>query len=94
MTSMTWTAAPAGSLGLGGSDVRADACAHAPSTLPPSALAPSGFALFGTAGADARLRPVAVHVVPAERQPRIAPTYFAQNDGTTLGIHSSGRPQS
>ncbi len=78
MISMTWTAAPAGFLGLGGSDVRADGCA---------------FALFGTAGAEARLRPAVVHV-PVERQPRIAPTYLAQNDGTTLGIHSSGRPQS
>ncbi len=84
MTSMTWSAAPAGFLGLGGSDVRADECA----------LALSAFSLFGTAGADARPRPVAVHVVPAERQPRIAPTYTAQNDGTTLGIHSPGRPQS
>jgi hypothetical protein len=78
MTSMTWTAAPAGFLGLGGSDV----CGNK-----------SAFALIGTAGADARLRPVVVHV-PAERQPRIAPTYIAQNDGTTLGIHPSGRPQS
>ena len=79
MTSIPWTAAPAGSLGLGGSDVRGDQCV---------------FGMVATAGAPVRLRPAFAQVVPAEKQPSIAPTYTAQHDGTTLGIPSSRRPQS
>jgi hypothetical protein len=52
------------------------------------------FDMVATAGDAARVRPAVAHLVPAERQPRIAPTYIAQNDGTTLGIPSSRRPQS
>jgi hypothetical protein len=86
MTSTPWTAAPAGTLGLGGFAVPADG----------SFVGVSAFdkACDMVAGTAARVRPAATHVVPAERQPRIAPTYFAQNDGTTLGIPSSRRPQS
>jgi|1185.fasta_scaffold1241641_2 hypothetical protein len=88
MTSTPWTAAPAGTLGLGGFAVRADGCFVGVSAFDKSVD------MVATAGTAARVRPVAAHVVPAERQPRIAPTYFAQNDGTTLGIPSSRRPQS
>ena len=84
MTSITWTAAPAGSLGLGGSDVRAFG----------RVVGDCAFDMVATAGAVARIRPVSAHLEPAERQPRIAPTYTAQHDGTTLGIPSSRRPQS
>ena len=87
MTSTPWTAAPAGTLGLGGFALRADGCfvgVGAPVAV---------FDMVAT-GAAARVRPVSAHLVPAERQPRIAPTYIAQHDGTTLGIPSSRRPQS
>jgi hypothetical protein len=88
MTSTPWTAAPAGTLGLGGFAVPADGCIVGVSAFDKS------FDMVATAGTPARVRPVAAHVVPAERQPRIAPTYIAQHDGTTLGIPSSRRPQS
>jgi hypothetical protein len=84
MTSTPWTAAPAGPLGLGGFAVPADGCF----------VGVDAFDMVATAGAAARVRPVSAHLVPAERQPRIAPTYIAQNDGTTLGIPSPRRPQS
>ena len=84
MTSTPWTAAPAGTLGLGGFAVPADGCF----------VGVTSFDMVATAGAAARVRPVSAHLVPAERQPRIAPTYIAQHDGTTLGIPSSRRPQS
>jgi hypothetical protein len=88
MTSTPWTAAPAGTLGLGGFAVPADGSFVGVSAFDKACD------MVATAGIAARVRPVAAHVVPAERQPRIAPTYFAQNDGTTLGIPSSRRPQS
>jgi hypothetical protein len=88
MTSTPWTAAPAGPLGLGGFAVPADGCFVGVSAFGPA------FDMVATAGAGARVRPVSAHLVPAERQPRIAPTYIAQHDGTTLGIPSSRRPQS
>jgi hypothetical protein len=91
MTSTPWTAAPAGTLGLGGFAVPADGSFVGVSAFDEAC---DMVATAGTAGTAARVRPVAAHVVPAERQPRIAPTYFAQNDGTTLGIPSSRRPQS
>ena len=84
MTSTPWTAAPAGTLGLGGFAVPADG----------SFVGVNAFDMVATAGAVARIRPVSAHLEPAERQPRIAPTYTAQHDGTTLGIPSSRRPQS
>ena len=88
MITTTWTAAPAGYLGLGGSDVRPDV-ARRPQTA------------LGTAVPFARNRKV---VVPAGAE-RLVEGFGSQsdfgthncmapNDGTTLGIHSSGRPQS
>jgi hypothetical protein len=84
MMTTTWTAAPAGFLRVGGSDVRPSG--HGAGAEVCYAVA--------TAGADARLRPARASLVPAQEQRRIAPTRTAQNDGTTLGIHSPGRPQS
>ena len=84
MTSITWTAAPAGSLGLGGSDVRAFG----------RVVSNSVFDMVATAGAPVGFRPTFAQAVPAEKQPRIAPTYIAPNDDTTLGIPSSRRPTS
>ena len=84
MTSTPWTVAPAGTLGLGGFAVPADGCLVGVPTFDMAAIA----------GTATRVRPVSAHLEPAERQPRIAPTYIAQHDGTTLGIPSSRRPQS
>jgi hypothetical protein len=88
MTSTPWTAAPAGPLGLGGFVMPADGCFVGVSAFG------KAFDMVAATGTAARVRPVSAHLVPAERQPRIAPTYIAQNDGTTLGIPSSRRPQS
>ena len=82
MISMTWTAAPADYLGLGRSDVR-------------PCIAPRPRAVQGTAVPFARERQLSVAptgnrlVVDVHVQKSIAPT-----TGTTLGIHSSSRPQS
>ncbi len=84
MTSTPWTAAPASTLGLGGFALRADDCF----------VGATAFDMVASAGAAARVRPVVTYLVPAERQPRIAPTSIAQHDGTTLGIPTSRRPQS
>jgi hypothetical protein len=92
MTSTPWTAAPAGTLGLGGFAVPADGCFVGVSAV--DKAFGTAVAMVAPAGVAARVRPVAAHAVPAERQPRIAPTYIAQNDGTTLGIPPSRRPQS
>ena len=85
------TCAPAGSLGLGSADARPYAAvgtavrpdllrrrAALQGTSVPSGMAIPGAALLGT--------------TPFAHTTGI--TSFAQNDGTTLGIHSSGRPQS
>jgi len=82
MISMTWTAAPAGYFGLGGSDV----CPQ---------IDPRPQTVQGTAVPFARDRKV---FVPAGGE-RLVEGFrihncIAPNDGTTLGIHSSGRPQS
>ena len=82
MISMTWTAAPADYLGLGGSDVRP--CIDprprtGKGTAVPFGLEPQ----LSVAPTGNRL------VVDVHTQKPIAPT-----TGTTLGIHPSGRPQS
>jgi hypothetical protein len=82
MTSMTWTAAPAGYLGLG----RADVCPH---------IDPRPHTVQGTAVPFGGDRKVAV---PAGVERLVQDVRFsnsiAPNDGTTLGIHSSRRPPS
>jgi hypothetical protein len=83
MITMTWSAAPADYLGLGGSDVR-----------PCTGLRPRTV-VQGTAVPFAPERQLSVAptgnglVVDLHVQKSIAPT-----TGTTLGIHPSRRPQS
>jgi hypothetical protein len=76
MITTTWTVAPAGFLGLGGSNPRSNAAR-------------------GTAvpfGGDQRALVETVGKRPVE-DVRFH-NFIAPNDGTTLGIHLSGRPLS
>ena len=106
MTKTMWTFAPAGVLGSRSADVRpypGVVVCPTPDALQGTGLPVAGFAadVRGMTGPDvARLRPtnrsaVAVLVPTGEQatQRFIDPT-FTQHDGTTLGIHSPGRPQS
>jgi hypothetical protein len=90
MTSTPWTAALAGSLGLGRSGVRVGGHFSGGTVVEMAAAA----AATAATAADGRLRPACARLVPAQTQPRIAPTHTALNDGTTLGISPSRRPQS
>ena len=85
MISSMWTQAPADLLGSGGADVRA---------YPGVVVCPTPVTVQGTGlpigGTAVRLRPV---FEPAPTQ-ALAHDVIAQNDGTTLGIHSSGRRKS
>ena len=105
MTSTTWTFVPAGVLGRPITDARPDPGVVVCPTVDPvlgTGLPAGGFAAEarGEFGADAaRLRvqrgPVAVPArtdVPAAQ--KVIARQSTQNDGTTLGIHSPGRPQS
>ena len=93
MTDTTAMRAPA-VLGLGTFDVRrylllaspvVPAWGSGPSTCTSAARVRAGFGA-GAAGVDAP-------VTPAPRQP-IAPLSNVHIDGTTLGLHSPGRPPS
>ena len=107
MTSMTWTKSPADLLGLGSAAVRpciGIEVAVSPVLRSPITSAPGiGLPFGGTAvrmrpevrqaGADARTSAL----VNAQTKPRttaFAHNYIAVNDGTSLGIHPSGRPKS
>ncbi len=96
MISTTWTKAPADLLGLGGIDVRP---AYGPglrsgggdllaarTAAPTAPVQGTGLPTGGTA---VRLRPVTRQPIGAV----VVTTTFENND-TTLGNHSPGRPQS
>ena len=98
MISMTWSNAPADFLGLGDFDVRP---AYGPglcSGRAERAIAPfapaqgTGLPAVGTA---VRLRPVTGQAIGHDviAQSDVITQSF-ENNGTTLGIHSSRRPQS
>jgi hypothetical protein len=97
MISTTWTKAPADLLGLGGIDVRPafgpGLCSGfaeylaAPVNAPIAAAQGTG---LSTAGTAVRLRPVTRHTAGDV----VETTTVFQNNGTTLGNHSPGRPQS
>jgi hypothetical protein len=91
MISTTWTTAPAGPLGLGSLDVRP---AYGPGLFGFAARAGSPTATAQGTGLPAV--GTAVRVRPGVRQVigQDVPSTFFQNNGTTLGIHSSRRPQS
>ena len=95
MTSSMWIDAPTGVSGMGSLVARPGACSAEPAVahrlrgLPVSAVV--GGPRFGGPVVATAVSPI----VPTERL--TAPqhtTDLAQNDGTTLGIHSSGRPSS
>ena len=104
MTKTMWTFAPAGVLGSGSVDVRPYPGVVVCPT--PDAVRGTGLPVVGLAadarvpGADAaRLRSLngSVAVQARTHEPatqQYIDQKFAQNDGTTLGIHSPGRPQS
>ena len=105
MTKTTWTFAPAGVLGQGIADVRpypGVVVCPTPESVQGTGLPAGGFAadVRGMTGDEiARLRPVtgSVAVLARTHEPatqQYIDQKFAQNDGTTLGIHSPGRPQS
>jgi hypothetical protein len=90
MISTMWTTAPAGVSGPGSLAARAADCVavwpvarpRALAVAPVFAIAPTGGRLDGTA-------------VPAvQQQPGVVQKRITPNDGTTLGIHSPGRPLS
>ncbi len=97
MISTTWTKAPADSLGLGGIDVRP---AYAPGLCGGSAdlvamriaapTAPVQGTGLPTGSTAVRLRPVIRQAIGHD----VVTTENFENNGTTLGIHSSRRPQS
>ena len=94
MTENMWTFVPAGVLGSGSADVRpypGVVVCPTPQAVQGTGLRAVGFAadVPATGGDVARLR--APHA-PATQQ--FIDQKFAQNDGTTLGFHSSSRPLS
>ena len=110
MTTTMWTFAPAGVLGTGSVDVRpypgVVVCPTA-SAVPGTGLPIGGFAadVRGMTGVEiARLRPQTGPVAVLARASAPAAQHVTaqnvitqqstQNDDTTLGIHSPGRPQS
>ena len=103
MTKTTWTFAPAGVLGSGSVDVRpypGVVVCPTPVAVRGTGLPTVGFAADVRTGGDvARLRSLngAAAVLASTHEPATAQFIdqkFAQNDGTTLGIHTPGRPQS
>jgi hypothetical protein len=105
MTKTTWTFLPAGVLGQGIADVRpypGVVVCPTPEAVQGTGLPFAGFAaeVRGMTGDEiARLRPLTGSVaVLARIHPPVAQNVIAdkstQNDDTTLGIHSPGRPQS
>ncbi|TQN41601.1 hypothetical protein FHU33_0970 [Blastococcus colisei] len=97
MISMTWTTASADLLGLGGLDVRPvygpGLCAAvAERAVAPIAAfaAPSQGTGLPTGGTAVRLRPVTRQAIGHG----VVTTKTFENNGTTLGNHSSRRPQS
>jgi hypothetical protein len=92
MISMTWTTPPADLLGLGGSDVRpvyGPGLCSGFAERPAAPIAPAqGTGLFAV-GTAVRPRPVTGQVIGHD-----VVTSSFENNGTTLGIHSSRRPQS
>ena len=92
MTKTMWTSVPAGVLGQGAADVR---------PYPGVVVCPTPPAFQGTGlravGARFRARTDAVAVLTRTHAPATSQSIaqnFIQNDGTTLGIHTPGRPQS
>ena len=91
MINMTWSNTPAGLLGLGGLDVRpvhgSGLCRYERVVSPIPTPQGTGLSAVGTA---TRLRPVTRQAFGHD----VVTTKSFENNGTTLGNHSSRRPQS
>jgi hypothetical protein len=104
VTSTMWTLAPAGARGPVGLAVRTAACAVVPPVAErlravpatPAAQRPAtrlpGFDLIGTdvPGAPA----IGAFGTPTDYAQQVGERTTTEHNGTTLGIHSSGRPSS
>jgi hypothetical protein len=92
MTKNTWMYVPAGVLGQGGADARPyPGVAVRPLTVAPRVALP------GTGVPTARLRDLAGTTCTPRGEfiaQRFVAKHSAQNDGTTLGFHTSSRPLS
>ena len=95
MITTTWTNAPAGLLGLGGSDAPACAGFGVPFGV---FVAPTVVPVQGTGlpavGSAARLRQDFPQVVMTTGLTTREHNYIGTTNDVTLGIHSSRRPQS
>jgi hypothetical protein len=94
MTKNLWMSVPAGALGMGSVDARpfGDLAVRAAAQPPFAALQGSGLP-------TARLRgfgygPVVIGTAPTGTPCTTRGEFIAQNDGTTLGFHTSSRPLS
>jgi hypothetical protein len=103
MTTTTWTFAPAGVLGQGSFDVRpypGVVVCPTPEAVRGTGLPAVGLFADERAAADVvRLRSLTAPVAVLARTDAPAAQKFiaqqsTQNDGTTLGIHTPGRPRS
>ena len=100
MTTTTWTSVPAGMLGQGNADVRPyPGVVVRPAAEPArgTGLPAVGFAgdTRTACGDGARTRALTVLArFDAPAAEKSIAQQSTQNDGTTLGIHSPGRPQS
>jgi hypothetical protein len=101
MISTTWTKAPADLLGLGGIDVRPvfgpGLCSWFAEYLVAPVDAPMATARGAALPAGGTAVRVRVRLRPVTRQATgqvVVTTNFFQNNGTTLGNLSPGRPQS
>ncbi|MGY1804796.1 hypothetical protein ACI78T_16055 [Blastococcus sp. SYSU D00922] len=97
MISTTWTKAPADLLGMGGIDVRPaygpGLCGGSADLLAVQIAAPTAPAQ----GTGLPAGSTAVRLRPVTRRPIgdvVVTKHLFENNGTTLGIHSSRRPQS
>jgi hypothetical protein len=106
MTSTTWTTAPTGVSGAGSSAARPDAVIERPAAarlraLPLTAVVAGPRAAVRVFGAPACGTAPFAGLVPTHRSTgyvrtpdAFGPMNDQQDNGTTLGIHSSGRPRS
>ena len=102
MTTTTWTFAPAGVLGQGIADARpypGVVVCPTPEAVRGTGLRAVGSVVDVPAAHSARLRSLNESVAVLARTdapatPLSTDQQFTQIDGTTLGIHSPGRPQS
>ena len=93
MITTTWTSAPAGALGAGSADARP----YPGVAVRLPAIAPVGIAVQGTGVPTARLRDLTGTPCTPRGEfiaQRFVAKHSAQNDGTTLGFHTSSRPLS